>query len=261
MNSRAFHALMVAAALAAHSGIGVSETGKYPVLLRGVALDVFHCPCPAGTAPRRNPVLFSPGDGGWRGFAIDIAESLAYRGYDMYGIDTHAYLEAFTGKTTLSPSDVREDYQTLAEWIVPRTSGPVTLLGWSEGAGLSLLAASGKNARSAFSGLVTLGLSTENILGWRRRDDITWLTKKNPDEPKFSARDYLPLVAPLPLLMIHSTGDEYTPVGEARELFSLAAEPKKFQVIQAKNHHFDGNVREFFRVLDEGLKWTESVQR
>jgi fermentation-respiration switch protein FrsA (DUF1100 family) len=62
-------------------------------------------------------------------------------------------------------------------------------------------------------------------------------------------------IAPLPLLMIQSSHDEYTPLDEAKRLFAAAREPKRFELIEAQNHKFSGNQEEFDRALREGLQW------
>jgi len=66
---------------------------------------------------------------------------------------------------------------------------------------------------------------------------------------------FLHLSAPLPLFLIQSGHDEYTPLDEAKKLFALAREPKRFVLVEAKNHRFDGNQEEFFQKLHEGLQW------
>jgi hypothetical protein len=93
------------------------------------------------------------------------------------------------------------------------------------------------------------------ILGWHWFDDLTFLTKKDPHEPKFITTSYVPQVTPLPLLMIQSTRDDYASTDEAKGLFGAAHEPKRFSLIEAQDHKFSGNKDEFFGVLREGLEW------
>jgi alpha/beta superfamily hydrolase len=131
----------------------------------------------------------------------------------------------------------------------------VTLVGWSEGAGLGVLAAaSGENKRT-FNGLVTFGLEDVNVLGWCWKDNLTYITKSKPNEPTFRASDYMAKIAPLPYLMIQSSKDEFVSFDEAKRLATAAKEPKRVSVIQANNHRFDGNTDEFYRTLREGLQW------
>lgn len=62
-------------------------------------------------------------------------------------------------------------------------------------------------------------------------------------------------VSPLPLQMIQSTQDDYVSVDSAKRLFAEAREPKRFALIQAQNHRFDGNRDEFLHTLRGGLEW------
>ena len=55
--------------------------------------------------------------------------------------------------------------------------------------------------------------------------------------------------------MIQSSQDQYTPLDEAKGLFALANQPKRFELVEGRNHRFDGNQEEFFRTLREGLQW------
>jgi dienelactone hydrolase len=226
--------------------------GRNIVMVRGQAQAIYFYP--AVGAPHGS-VLFVPGDGGWRGFAVDVAQVVSKAGYDVYGLDDNVYLESFTGKTALSATDVMHDFQDIAAWIAQGRTSKISLVGWSEGAGLCLLGAASPEGKSLFSGLITMGLPENNVLGWRTVDDLTWLTKKTPNEPLFRSMDYIRQVTPLRLWMLQSTTDEYVPLDKSRELFAAAAEPKKFSAIDATSHRFDGNQKELYRLIEEGLQW------
>lgn len=230
--------------------------GSNPVVVRGVRLTVFHYSGGAGS--RQRPcILFAPGDGGWRGFAVTVAVRVASWGYDVYGFDTRAYLEGFTAKTALKESDVAADIRTLADAV--RQQRRVVLLGWSEGAGLMVLAAAAPS-RESYAGLVTMGLGEINVLGWRLADYLTYLTRRPPDEPGFSVLPYMSRIAPLPLVMLQSVKDEYVGKDEADRLFHAAAEPRRLVFINGQNHRFDGAQPEFFRQLAQSLEWIWSVK-
>jgi fermentation-respiration switch protein FrsA (DUF1100 family) len=237
------------------SQIGQAAThqrGRNTLWIRGQAQDLYFYP---SEGPIHGSVLFAPGDGGWRGFAIDIAQVMAKAGYDVYGLDTKRYLESFTGKTALHETDVMKDLREIAGWIGQGQATRVSLVGWSEGAGLCLLGAASSEGKSVFNGLITLGLPETNILGWRTMDYLSWITKKTPNEPVFRSLDYIHRVTPLPLWMIQSIKDEYVPLDKSRGLFSAALEPKRFSTIDANNHRFEGNQSELFRLIQEGLRW------
>lgn len=233
--------------------------GKRVIEIRGRTQEVYYYP--AASKPPRGKILFAPGDGGWRGFAVEIAQEASSWGYDVYGFDTKHYLESFTGKTMLSEADVMKDMRSVASAICSDAGERVIFIGWSEGAGLGVLAAAGPENKTTFHGLVAIGLGDTNVLGWRWADNITYVTKQLPNEPAFSARKYLPDIAPLSLFMIHSSKDEYTPAKDAQKLFEAARQPKRLSVIEAQNHRFVGNHEEFFRVLREAVEWVRLATR
>lgn len=244
-------ALLTASLISTNAAAQAS--GRNLVNIRGQQQEIY---CYPATGQRLNQkVLFAPGDGGWRGWAVTIAQQMASWGYDVYGLDTKTYLTCFTGKTALKEADVMSDFRSLAQWMTGNSGEKVTLVGWSEGAGLAVLAAACAENKRTFRGVITFGLGDENVLGWTWKDNLTYVTKSRPSEPVFHASDYMSKVAPLPLLMIYSSKDEYVPFDEAKHLATLAKEPKRVTVILAANHRFDGNTSEFYRTLREGLQW------
>ena len=233
--------------------------GKNTVMIRGQAQDVYFFPA-QGARQRPYPkVLFAPGDGGWRGLAIKISQAIASWGYDVYGLDTKHYLESFTAESMLTVPDVMNDLGMLAKWMTKSTDERVNLVGWSEGAGLCLLGAAGSENKKTFTGLVGLGLTENNVLAWRWSDYLTYITHRDSGEPGFGSLGFLPVVAPLPVMLIQSTGDEYVSAEASRRLYSAAREPKKLVLIDAQNHRFVGNRDELFRNLREGLQWIRQM--
>jgi pimeloyl-ACP methyl ester carboxylesterase len=229
------------------------------LVLRGKPQDLYFYPVAVDSGPLRGKILFTPGDGGWRGFAISLAQSMAAWSYEVYGLDTKHYLESFTGKTTLQEAEVMRDFGQIAKWMGRGTGQRVTLVGWSEGAGLCLLGAAAPENKAVFQGLITIGLGESNVLGWRWVDDLTYLTGKDPKEPIFSSSPFLPGVTPLPLLMIQSSQDEYVSVAASQGLYAAAKEPKRYVLAETHNHHFEGNMEQFFKVLYEGLEWVNRL--
>jgi fermentation-respiration switch protein FrsA (DUF1100 family) len=226
--------------------------GRNELTLRGQAQDIYYFPA-SGRA--HGEIFFAPGDGGWRGFAISIAKTVSGWGYDVYGLDTRRYLNAYTDHGGLTEAQVSSDFAELARSLGASSSHKFTLLGWSEGAGLSLLAAAAEPKQSIFNGLVTLGLPEKSFLAWRWRDAVTYVTKQFPNEPAFFSMGYMSKVSPLPLFMIESSNDEFVPLDTAQRLFQAAREPKRFCVVPAWDHHFAGNQDGFFAVLQEAMQW------
>jgi fermentation-respiration switch protein FrsA (DUF1100 family) len=202
------------------------------------------------------PVVVSSGDGGWMHLAPHVAEFLGAHGFFVVGFDVKAYLESFTsGKTTLAPDAVPGDYQVLADFAARGTTDKPILIGVSEGAGLSVLAASEAGMKAALGGVIGLGLPDLNELGWHLRDMLIYLTHGTPNEPTFSVTSIVDRVAPVPLGAIHSTRDEFVPLSEIQRVMARAKEPKQLWTIEAADHRFSNNLAEFDRCLLEALAW------
>jgi type IV secretory pathway VirJ component len=108
LSRRAVATLFAAAACA---GAQTSHVGPNSVEIRGRRQDVHYLAGHDVTADAaHNPVLFVAGDGGWTGFGLEVASTLASWGHDVYGFDTRRYLESFTGGgTALTENQVMED--------------------------------------------------------------------------------------------------------------------------------------------------------
>jgi fermentation-respiration switch protein FrsA (DUF1100 family) len=232
--------------------VPVPAQGTDTVTVRGHALTVRTY----GTRGAR-PVVVTSGDGGWIHLGPYVAESLARRGYFVVGIDARAYLSSFTsGATTLRPEDEPGDYRVFADFAARgQTRDRPVLIGVSEGAGLSLLAATDPRTREAIAGVVGLGLPDLNELGWHWRDALIYLTHRTPNEPLFSTARLASRVAPLPLAAIHSTRDEFVPLADIRRIVDAAQEPKRLWIVDAADHRFSDALPELDRRLDEALTW------
>jgi alpha-beta hydrolase superfamily lysophospholipase len=202
------------------------------------------------------PVIVSSGDGGWIHLAPHVAETLAGRGYFVIGVDVKAYLESFTADGhTLAVADVPRDYRALVDYATRGASRRPILIGVSEGAGLSVLAAADPDMHRRVAGVVALGLPDRNELGWRWKDSLIYMTHGVPNEPTFSASDVVGMLTPVPLAAIHATGDEFVSEAEVRKLMARASEPKRLWMVTASDHRFSGNVPEFDRRLLESIEW------
>ena len=136
------------------------------------------------------PVIVSSGDGGWTHPASHVAEFLAARGYFVVGFDVTDYLSSFmSGRTTLRPEDEPGDYRALAEFAAQGAAAKPVLIGVSEGAGLSLMAATDETTRSVVAGVIGLGPADINELGWRWRDALIYVTHGVPNEPDVQRHD------------------------------------------------------------------------
>ena len=206
-----------------------------------------------------SPVIVSSGDGGWIHLAPHVAEVLAAKGFFVVGFDAKAYLESFTSsKGTLRPEDEPGDYKMLADYAGRGSTERPILIGVSEGAGLSVLAATDPRTKSVIAGVIGLGLPDLNELAWRWKDSLIYLTHAVPNEPTFSAAAIVDRVSPTPIAAIHSTRDEFVPLTEVENVFDAAREPKRLWIVKAADHRFSDNLAEFDQRLVEAIGWVRT---
>jgi alpha-beta hydrolase superfamily lysophospholipase len=202
------------------------------------------------------PVIVSSGDGGWIHVGPHVASTLASSGFFVVGVDVRQYLEAFTSaQSTLRPEDVPRDYAAILKFAAEGTNTKPVLIGISEGAGLSVLAAGEPSVQCQSSGLITMGLPAVNELGWRWRDAVIYLTHAVPNEPTFETAPVIAKVAPLPLAFIQSTHDEYVSAADSHELYERAAGPKRLWTVDAADHSFSNNRTALDTSLLEAIRW------
>jgi pimeloyl-ACP methyl ester carboxylesterase len=209
------------------------------------------------------PVIVSSGDGGWINLGPHVARLLAAHGYFVLGFDVRAYLISFTsGTDTLRIGDEPADYRTLSEYASQHTHSKPILIGVSEGAGLSVLAASDSATQRSIGGVIGIGLPDRNELGWRLKDSIIYLTHGVPNEPTFSAASLVGRVSPLPLALLQSTHDDFVPVTDAQRIIGLGGQPRRLWIVPASDHRFSDNLSEFDQRLLEAVDWvTENEPR
>lgn len=207
----------------------------------------------------RPPVVVTSGDGGWIHLGPHVAETLAAAGYFVVGIDAKAYLESWTtGTSVLNPDEEPRDYAALAAFAARGSVRKPILIGVSEGAGLSVLAATDPATKAVIAGVIGLGLPDLNELGWRWRDAIIYITHGMPDEPTFSTRAIAARVSPLPLAAIQSSRDEFVPLAEVQGVVDAAQQPKRLWIVPAADHRFSNNLAEFDRTLFAAIAWVGS---
>ena len=207
------------------------------------------------------PVIVSSGVGGWVHLGPHIAEFLSAKGYFVVGFDAKTYLESFTtAKSALRPQDEPGDYRLLVNYAARSSPEKPILIGVSEGAGLSVLAATDPQTKPLISGVIGVGLPDMNELGWRLKDSIIYLTHAVPNEPLFSVASIIDKVSPVPLAAIHSTQDEFVPLTVVQKLIQSAGSPKKLWIVTAADHRFTGNTGEFDERLLEAIQWVKQNQ-
>jgi pimeloyl-ACP methyl ester carboxylesterase len=210
-------------------------------------------------SPGRPPIIVSSGDGGWIHLGPHVAQVLAAKGFYVIGFDVRAYLASFTsGRSTLRVEDAATDYRALVEFAQTGSPTKPILVGVSEGAGLSVLAAANPITKAHLLGVVGLGLPDHNELGWRWKDSLIYITHQIPNEPTFSAATIVANVAPVPLAAIHSTHDGFVPLADIENVLKRAAEPKRLWIVEASDHRFSDNLPEFDQRLLEAIEWIKT---
>lgn len=202
--------------------------------------------------------VLSSGDGGWIHLAPHVAEVLAARGWTVLGFDSRDYLSR--GNDTagvLTPGDIARDYGDLIAQAAP-AGAQVTLVGVSEGAGLSVVAAADPAVKRRVAGVVAIGLGDRNELAWHWKDSVIYITKGVPHEPLFHASEFLPRLTPVPLALIQSTHDEFVPIAEGERLHALASPSSRLWRVESADHRFSNNLPAFDAQLAIALQWLAS---
>lgn len=246
-------AVLLVALAAGLSAAGASAPPPHPetIALRGHSQRVL-----VYGAPDQPVAIVSSGDGGWMHLGPHVAETLAAHGYRVIGFDVKNYLSSFTtSASALSQADVAADYFELVDSVTRGERRPVLLVGVSEGAALSVLAATDPRVQARVDGVVALGLPDEAELGWRWIDTMIFVTHGNAWEPMFSTASVIGRMAPVPLAAIHSTHDEYVPMGEVERVMAAARGPKRLWVVDAANHRFSDNLGACDTALLDATVW------
>jgi pimeloyl-ACP methyl ester carboxylesterase len=235
------------------------EAVRQAFVLRGETQYFFHIPA-QGPSQARPPILFLPGDGGWRGAAVDMGRMMAKLGYEVYGFDVRRYLTGFTTSSgALTEDQVASDMEQVVAEVAGRNHQPVVLVGWSQGAAMVVLGAARTGHREMIGGVLTIALPEVGFLGWRWRDNLLALFRLDAHEPEFQVAPLLPRVAPIPTWMVYGTSDRFTPAAAARRLVSLARRPRRRREIQGGNHHLSGHRAELLASLRSGMAWVERL--
>jgi hypothetical protein len=213
-------------------------------------------------APTAAPVVLTSGDGGFVHLAPLVADFLASNGYYVVGVDAKAYLSSFTsGDKTLSPADTPSDYRAFLDAARLGRDVRVPLIGISEGAGLSVLAATDPDLQKSLMGVIALGLPDVNELGWRWRDSVIYITHGVPNEPSFHAGDYVAKLGTMPLAAIHSTHDEFVPVDTLKKVLGPLVPTRRLWLIEAADHRFSDKQPDLQGALVEALEWIRTTSR
>lgn len=229
-----------------------------PVNLRGKVQSVqVYDPVP-GMPKRSVQVLVTSGDLGWLGISGDVPGHLQEQGYRAIGLNAQRYVSSFTGGKAahLEEDVIPGDYHTIVETVSAGSSYPreFVSVGVSEGAGLAVVAMGQEQASPLCRGIIALGMPLKTALGWRWTDFTSWISKKEPNEPEVDTKDYL-FRLKVPVVLVHSTHDEYDLIDKVKAVYNDAPGPKQFHAVDASNHRFSNKIQEVLTLVDTSLEW------
>lgn len=199
-------------------------------------------------------VLYVTGDGGWRGKDRDVYTQLQQWGYPVAGVSAPDYLKSLPGEAgTTTPSRLANDFAQIIETarhaLDLRDGVPVVLVGVSRGADLAVVAAGQSGLHASLGGVVAIGLTREEEYVHRRRRATEAL----------ELYQYLPQLGDIPLSIIQSTGDNYVPAREARELFGADTPVRRLDAVEARNHSFSNARPALYETLHASLAWLDRL--
>jgi virulence protein VirJ len=195
-----------------------------------------------------DPVVVSSGDVGWIQLAPHIARLLADRGFFVIGLDVNRHLSAAAGERP-------KDYRHIAQFACWVTGKKPLLVGVSEGAGLSILAATDPDTKSELRGVVALGMPDLNDVASRWREAVVRLAHRPLNGRALSPASVIDHVAPLPLAAVHCSQNEYVPAAEVARILEQAHTPTRLWIVRAGTQLMS---RSFWRIderLLEAVAW------
>jgi hypothetical protein len=216
--------------------------------------------------PRSTPlVLYASGDGGWFGAAVGMFRTIAESGLPTVGFSTKAFMRIEHRRDApLSVAHVVEGYEQIIDaaraQLQLASDAPVVLTGWSRGASLGLLVASGHDAD-----LRVIGLVADERLDLEGDDDDADSEAVSPaadtgTDRKLSISMY-PLLSRLGSrrsVVIQASGDGYLPAARARLLFGPDSTTSRLVAIEARNHRFSGGEPAFADALVKAVDWVST---
>jgi len=198
----------------------------------GVQLHAWFLPA---KGPVRGTVYYLHGNGENISTHIHSVRWLPDEGYNVLLLDYRGY-GLSEGEAALPGAlwDIKAGLQ----WLLEQrdvADKPLYLLGQSLGASLAVyFAATDEQARQYLNGVVSDAAFTRysdivrhvaasNWLTWLFQYPASWVVVK-----QYDPIDYIARITPLPLLLIHSRGDEIIPYQYGEQLYQAAVLPKQF---------------------------------
>jgi pimeloyl-ACP methyl ester carboxylesterase len=201
-----------------------------------------------------DPVVVTGGDEGWLHLAPRIAKVLADRGFFVIGFDARRYFAGLTpGAPT--PKGLPKDYRRIASFAGWATGRKPVLLGVSEGAGLSILAAADPPTKAEARGVVAVGVPDLNHVAMQWREAVIRLTHRSLNGSALSLARVVAGLAPLPLAVIHKSTTEVLPAADVEKIIERAPTPTRLWVVPWRSAPYSNDFFEFDRCVLEAIAW------
>ena len=211
---------------------------------------------PASGKRVKGTVVFSHGNAGAMGYHLGFVDWLVPRGFNVLLYDYRGF--------GLSGGDVDrrgmiDDVHAAFDYVRTRRDvdrGRLISLAHSLGGAQSITALGERPVRGlravitegAFASYQQMAQVIAGNVGGRLVSD------------DWSPKDWVAKIAPVPLLLVHGTDDRVVPVGQSRELYAAAKEPKRIFEVPGGSHG-DSLCRNGGEYRKKVLGWLEQVMR
>lgn len=208
-------------------------------------------------------VMYTTGDGGWRGKDLAVYRQMLTWGYPLVGISAPEYLKPISqAKTTTTPAALARDYEAILlsarSFLGLPLDTPVVFVGVSRGADLSVVAAAQGLLRRQVAGVVAVGLTREEefVRRFRRRRVGPGRTVRLATVMQLY--EYLPRLGVIPMTVVQSTRDKFLPASEARGLFGADTAWRQFRTIESSDHSFSNARPALYAAMRASMDWLRS---
>jgi pimeloyl-ACP methyl ester carboxylesterase len=199
-------------------------------------------------------VVVTGGDDGWLHLAPHLAKVLADRGFFVVGFDARRYFAGLTPGTP-TPKGLPKDYRRIASFAGWATGRKPVLLGVSEGAGLSILAAADPPTKAEARGVVAVGVPDLNHVAMQWREAVIRLTHRQLNGSALSLARVVAGVAPLPLAVIHPSTTEVLAAADVARIIERSHSPTKLWVVPWGDPSYSNHFSQFDRCVLEAIAW------
>lgn len=198
-------------------------------------------------------LLYLHGNGATLSQLSHVASIFHSYGVSALLIDYRSYGRSEGNARELSEVALARDAKASLFWLRRKTPENLVVI-WGHSLGSSVAAKLA--SENKVQGLVLEGAFTSIYKMARQRYPFIWLPESLVLD-KFATEDYVRLMEPTSLLMLHAQNDTVIPLEQGQEVFKVANQPKQFLLLEGIDHNDFPNVHELYRA--EILRWLGSL--